>query len=196
MERNRRLRREGVKPGESEKTVMQNFSIRRRTTRSPTPHPVTCGFSSALCGQQPIRPGSTYSGGLRQPPALSFCTPRPSIIAAPLPPDITSPVATHLDRQSNLAATTEHKLAFTCHTKNYQFVRICSQIDHCPCVHTLYYPLTVQRCTTIQQYNSLFRLWPGYRPVLLNEYSCTAVCTAPAGAILRIVYYYTKYILS
>ena len=123
MERNRRLRREGVKPGESEKTVMQNFSIRRRTTRSPTPHPVTCGFSSALCGQQPIRPGSTYSGGLRQPPALSFCTPSPSIIAAPLPPDITSPGATHLDRQSNLAATTEHKLAFTCHTKNYQFAR-------------------------------------------------------------------------
>ena len=159
VERNRRLRREGVKPGESEKTVVQNFSNRRRTTRSPTPHPVTCGFSSALCGQQPIRPGSTYSGGLRSPPALSFCTPSPSIIAAPPPPDITSPVATHLDRQSSLTATTEHKLAFTCHTKNYQFVRICSQIDHCPCVHTLYYPLTVQRCTTIHLKVRCYRLF-------------------------------------
>ena len=149
MERNRRLRREGVKPGESEKTVAQNFSTRRRTTRSPTPHPVNCGFSSALCGQQPIRPGSTYSGGLRQPPALSFCTPRPSNIAAPLPRDITSPGATHLDRQSNLAATTEHKLAFTCHTKNYQFVRDCSQIDHYPCVHIFYLTVRVPRCTTI-----------------------------------------------
>ena len=88
--------------------------------------------------------------------ASSFCTPRPSIIAAPLPPDITSPGATHLDRQSNLAATTEHKLAFTCHTKNYQFVRDCSQIDHCPCVHTLYYPLTVQRCTTIHLIKLLY----------------------------------------